>query len=517
MKKKNACCFGKPGRFNFFFFSCVFLLVCTQEAQIVFSADSVVKREKPESLVVASAKTTKAKDDDSNLIRLPEKGKTASNKNQKANTKKSPRKEAIVLEGEIDGEGTFTFQDGGIVYAHSQFGYPKNITINGKAWSNLDEPFELEYIPDYSTTQVMERTGRNTIQVTLSQDKVVLYIFDSDGSSSKYRFSMECTVLPKDKSAEKKDKKMETEDAGEDQDTTKEQPGEQPIRLENKLPAVFYDLKRYSRPYDIAVNNPTRAQAFNASTWLNTMNKFANGKWLHSTNFDLIPVYNDLNTYYRYPATAFYSYFYSSQAPAADLLPPLDPGNSLSAGWVGIHFGYVRAPFTGKFRFVGSGNDAFAVFFAGRLVLDYGNYSLCLGKQIGGPEDCRPQNIPKSSLVRNKLYDNLEVYQLGDRTVAQGLPLSVVEGKAYSINVLYSAINSNSASFALYIEPLDNNEKPLNQSPSKLPIFRTTTEMPGAPDNIPSNIDPNSPIWRVVDNAGKPVPTRYSQNVSNRE
>lgn len=507
MKRKDSCFFRKSRRFDSFLIVFIFLWGCIMEVHIGFSADSDNEREKPKSLVSASAKTakTKAIEDDSDLVRLPEKGKSASNKNKK----QSPKKESIVLEGEIDGEGSFIFQDDRIVYNHSQEQYPKDIMINGKAWSNLDEPFELDYFPVFSTTQITKMTGRNTIRVTPSQDNIILYINDSDSSSSKYSFSMECDVLPKDKSADQKENETTTKDAEQDI-PSKEQPKEQDvIRVEDKLPAVFYDLKRYSRPHDVTVNNPGRGQTFDNTTWINTLNKFAKGKWLHSTNYDFQPVYNDLNIYYRYPATAFYSYFYSSESPGADLLPQLDPGNSLSAGWVGIHFGYVRAPFTGKFRFVGSGNDAFAVFFAGKLVLDYGNYSLSLGKKINGPEDCRPKNTSQLYSIRNKLYDNLEVYQLGNRTLAQGLPMSVAEGKAYSINVLYSAINRDSASFALYIELLDDNGKPLNEQPSRLPLFRTTTEMPGAPDTIPADIDPDSPIWKVVDNAGKPIPTRY--------
>ena len=472
---------------------------------------------------VFGAGTGSASKNDGTAIRLPENGTANKKKTAEA---KSSKKVTVVFEGEIYGEGTFSFQKDQIVYKHSQQQYPKNVTINGEPWTDLDEPFLMDYILDYSTTTVTEKIGRNSIKVTPSPDSVVLYINDTAASSGQYRVSMNCSVISASgkkssanqnkEAAQKNDSTSKNDTAAKQEKTTVVQ---EPIgnRPEDKLPAAFYDLKRYARAHDTA-KDPRRGQTFTVSTWLSILNKFVNGYWMNSTNSDLTPVYQDFSTYYRYnEKSVFYSYFTPNLSPASEIRSQLDPKDSMTSGWVGIHFGYVKAPFTGKFRFVGSGTDALAVHFEEKLVLDYGRYSLSLGKEIRSPADCRPTKKTGMSFGGNGLYDNFSVYSIGGRTVAQGLPISVIKGKSYPIEILYSVINGSEASFVLYIERLDNNGKPLNEKPSSLPLFRTTTEMPSSTStstrngrtttSSASSYDSDSPIWRVVDNTGKPWPT----------
>ncbi len=100
------------------------------------------------------------------------------------------RKKSIVFEGKIDGAGLFTFSGKNVTYKHSRFDYPDYIRINGVTWDNLNVPFKLDFTPDYSKTKVVEMDGRGEIRVNYTQDKLELYINDSEASRDEYRVSV---------------------------------------------------------------------------------------------------------------------------------------------------------------------------------------------------------------------------------------------------------------------------------------------------------------------------------------
>ena len=62
--------------------------------------------------------------------------------------------------------------------------------MNGREWKNLNEPFELDFTPDYSATKVTEMTGRDIIRLNYNTDQMELYIFDTENSRDKYRVSV---------------------------------------------------------------------------------------------------------------------------------------------------------------------------------------------------------------------------------------------------------------------------------------------------------------------------------------
>ena len=62
--------------------------------------------------------------------------------------------------------------------------------MNGKEWKDLNEPFELGFTPDYSTTKVSEMNGRDIIRLNYTADRMELYIFDTENSRDKYRVSV---------------------------------------------------------------------------------------------------------------------------------------------------------------------------------------------------------------------------------------------------------------------------------------------------------------------------------------
>ena len=292
------------------------------------------------------------------------------------------------------------------------------------------------------------------------------------------------------------------------------------FRAEDRLSGVVYDLRRSANGGASSVGRLSKnvVQTSNVGGLLAILKSFVLGKWSYTPDAKGLPVYKDLSSYYRYPGTWYRSVFYHGEKlDSTEYLRIFEDDNASVSGWVAVYSGYVVAPFTGLFRFVGIGDDALVVRFNRQLVLDYGYYSSSLGKEISGPQDClepAAQNQGRRILLPEKgLYsDKLETYfpdVYGARGVAKGLPIPVRKGDIYPIEILFSDIGGGSFSMALFIERLSSSGKPLREAPEKLPLFRTNSDLPEHPeDAYHPDFDENSPIWKVVDASGKPVPSR---------
>ena len=309
---------------------------------------------------------------------------------------------------------------------------------------------------------------------------------------------------------------------------------------EARLPGVFYDMKQTSDGMPTYLMGAQDGKQFNRlRTWQSVWNlpdtagkesvlvpflkRFVLSNWPYRTDSAGNLFFREFANFSRSPVTPYRSFFYqpflsSGTAPKTFSGNPDVPAD---AGWVGIYAGYVLAPFTGKFRFVGYGDDALVVRFDSQLVLDYGCYALSLGKKLddtweyfailsGAAARTDPQKRP---VLDNPIYSKckLETYSpslFDDHGLAKGVPVSVVKGRAYPIEILVSDIESNQFGMALFVEYLDPDGKPLKENPSKLPLFRTASELPGHPSggSFP-DFEEDGPIWSVVDSRGKPIPS----------
>jgi len=178
----------------------------------------------------------------------------------------------------------------------------------------------------------------------------------------------------------------------------------------------------------------------------------------------------------------------------------------------------VVAPFSGKFRFLGSADDVILVRFNKQIVLDYGWASYSVGTYFNnsfpnGEQDLRLLKESSANSTRNKspLYSKqkLEVYppQRGGsasnpaHSLAKGAVITVQEGEVYPIEVLISEMPGGSYYQALYIERLNNNGQPLDPNPSTRPLFRTTIALPEKQPSLPfpqfTTYDAGL-IWKVV-------------------
>ena len=83
---------------------------------------------------------------------------------------------ALAFEGEIKGKGKFRLLSNRIEYypaipgmddvsvdSRTSPSYPENVTVNGKPWDDLHTPFYLDFVTDYATGKLTDRSGEAAI------------------------------------------------------------------------------------------------------------------------------------------------------------------------------------------------------------------------------------------------------------------------------------------------------------------------------------------------------------------
>ena len=100
------------------------------------------------------------------------------------------KERSIVIDGEFDGRDTFVFVGNIIRYRHQSFKKPTDVTVNGKAWTDLSKPFELGFVPDFMSAKVAERTGRGHVNLSRFDNRFTLLIDDSASSTGHYNVKL---------------------------------------------------------------------------------------------------------------------------------------------------------------------------------------------------------------------------------------------------------------------------------------------------------------------------------------
>jgi hypothetical protein len=285
--------------------------------------------------------------------------------------------------------------------------------------------------------------------------------------------------------------------------------------LKGMLQGVFYDLKqtRNRQASDDFRNDPGTGDYYHprVDPTLRIMQAFVNGSWQRSYDNEGRVHYPALDKYYCSPTRLWTSCFFTENIRAAEAPKAYQcEGDVRPAAWVCIYSGNVVAPFTGKFRFVGAADDVMFVRFNKEIVLDYGCATFTSGEFWAMDRESSNLRALKGNgdkRIRDKspLYSkqNLDVYPARNGgaafDLAKGLPISVREGEIYPIEVLISEIPGGHYAQALYIEQLDDNNRPLmNDSSGRMTLFRTTLDLPEQPKTDFPEFNPYGPIWRVV-------------------
>lgn len=190
--------------------------------------------------------------------------------------------------------------------------------------------------------------------------------------------------------------------------------------------------------------------------------------------------------------------------------------------WAALYKGKVRAPKSGKFRFVGTGDDVLAVRFNKKTVLEAG---WCLPSQgsgtLGSLTNEAGRQYHKEITTRAK--DPVSFFQYAETPkwnrelggLKTGDVFEVREGGIYPIEILISEIPGGAFGFVLLIQDMsDPGTKKASNGAPLLPIFRTNFALPTRRDlesalktpekNYMSGsmecppYDEDSPLWVTV-------------------
>lgn len=265
------------------------------------------------------------------------------------------------------------------------------------------------------------------------------------------------------------------------------------------LEGTFYDTK-LNRSGTKPTNLPE-------SEFLDIVNSFITHGWNESA----------FNRFYRSPHKLYISHFYISKCNADDAPKAFKCDERIKGSrWVAVYRGKVEAPISGRFRFVGYGDDALVVRFNNENVLDYGWYQMGVKantasedwlKSMQGTGDRDKIRKLKAAGINEfpmkfYKYSSTPHWNQTIGGMGGGKVFSVEAGKVYPIEVLISEIPGGAFGMSLLMEEVDEKSPQMDEK-TKTPIlnlFRTNFSDPGAEmkkDNaVPFLSD--SYIWRVV-------------------
>ena len=233
-----------------------------------------------------------------------------------------------------------------------------------------------------------------------------------------------------------------------------------------------------------------------------------------------------LNKYWQAPTKLYASSFYLPTSLAAYAPKAFKAENRMKpSGWCAVYRGRVRAPKTGKFRFVGTGDELLAVRFNHKMVLEAG-YRCPSRHQEDNPSHAwisgtnskeRQAYLDDIKSGRDRIHAGYEFIQHPDIPIwnrevgglTAGTEFSVKEGETYPIEVLIYD-QGGKFGFVLFIQDItDSKDKARRDNfdlfrtnfsePNKEEISRLLNQANCAVEGIQCpKYRPDSPIWVAV-------------------
>jgi hypothetical protein len=269
---------------------------------------------------------------------------------------------------------------------------------------------------------------------------------------------------------------------------------------ENSLEGTFYDLKQTSkgRPSDVT-NESIRDIIY----------EFVNRGWKESI----------LNDYYRAQQKLYQTRIYMPVMPADAAPAAFSCEKEVQPSrWVVVYRGMVSPPRTGKYRFIGAGDDVLVVRFNGKHVFDHGWTSGTTGMYLAGKgvevlkgvredeamKDRFKKDYPMKMPVKYYEYDTTRNWNAPLGGLAVGAEFEAEAGKKYPIEILISEIPGGLFCASLLIEEVGQKYAESSSGSPVFPLFRLDGELPPptTSDNAPP-YDPNGPVWKRVRGRGK--------------
>lgn len=176
--------------------------------------------------------------------------------------------------------------------------------------------------------------------------------------------------------------------------------------------------------------------------------------------------------------------------------------------WAVVYRGAIQAPKSGKFRFVGGGDDLLYVKFNGRPAFDYGFTLASTGThmpgQVGSVDGTKDNPdlakeirrlSPMSVPINFYKYESTPFYNSMIGGFALGPEFTVQAGKSYPVEIMIGEIPGGFFSVSLMIEEIGATyQKDPTGSPI-LPLFRLDNDPPAKLEGEAPPISTDGPIW----------------------
>ncbi|HEY8991298.1 MAG TPA: hypothetical protein VIM46_04935 [Luteolibacter sp.] len=265
----------------------------------------------------------------------------------------------------------------------------------------------------------------------------------------------------------------------------------------NALVGSFYDLKQTERRAPTPLGKLTNfGEIVNATR--EVLHDFVKRGWSE----------RDLSSkYYQAPQKLYQTKVFMPNMKADEAPKAFNCEKEVQGSrWVVIYRGVVRPPKSGKYRFVGAGDDVLAVRFNGNTVFDFGyesvtgNLSIRPNKaKMADPKDREWKRTRKDWAMPEPLEirpqgSGLIIKDLGG--IGVGMEFEAKTGVDYPIEILISEIPGGYFAAYLMIEEIGATyQKDKNGAPI-LPAFRLDANPPAQGEGPP--YDPNSAPWQLV-------------------
>lgn len=263
----------------------------------------------------------------------------------------------------------------------------------------------------------------------------------------------------------------------------------------NALIGTFYDLKQTDKRKPTGITNEQTQEV---------IRDFVNKGWKETSLS---------REYFQAPQKLYQTKIYiplmqAEGAPAAfNCEKDVQPSR-----WIIVYRGSVTPPKTGRYRFVGAGDDVLVVRFNNRHVFDHGFYGgttgLHLSRMINvltGENDDRDlqrrlRDSPMKIPVEFYKYPTTNDWNRAIGGLAVGPWFEAKAGTSYPIEILLSEIPGGLFCASLMIEQVGENYEKSSTGSPVLPLFRLDHQSPAVTtdDNAPPFRE-DGPAWKITE------------------
>lgn len=258
------------------------------------------------------------------------------------------------------------------------------------------------------------------------------------------------------------------------------------------LTGTFYNLQK---------NKQGRSLGTSVYDYHRIIHDFVAGDWQPA----------NLNRFFEAPRKLYLTHLYMPASRAERAPSAFGQTPDSHPTWLVIYRGTVTAPKSGKFRFIGAGDDTLVVRFASKVVFDHGYFNATdpgapqlrepviriPGQKLAQPApQPAPPERPSPKTYRYSTTRDWNKYLGG---MAVGPEFEVVAGTKYPVEILISEGQGSLFAAALLIEEVGASPPRTRDGFPILPLFRTDLTSPPQTtlDNAPP-YNPTGPAWLVT-------------------